>query len=54
MIGPDAQYEVRDRRIDGFADELDALRAGDRTDREAPIDVMREAMRRELGPAANA
>ena len=27
--------------------------AGDRTDRRAPIDVMREAMRRELGPAAD-
>ena len=52
-LGLDARYEPRDDGVDGLADEVDDLRTGDRTDREAPIDVMREAMRRELGPAAD-
>ena len=52
-LGLDARYELRDDGVDGLADDVDDLRMGGRTDREAPIDVMREAMRRELGPAAD-
>ena len=52
-LGLDARYELRDVGVDGLADEMDDLRAGDRTDREAPIDVMGEAMRRELMPATD-
>ena len=49
-LGLDTRDELR---VDGLADEMDDLRGGDRTDREAPRDVMREAMRQELGPAAD-